>query len=72
MEETVETIEQPIDDSELGYEPVESPWWVVLLEGILAIIVGLFLLYSPAATTAFLIQVLGIFWLADELHHKPS
>lgn len=64
MEETVETIEQPIDDSELGYEPVESPWWVVLLEGILAIIVGLFLLYSPAATTVFLIQVLGIFWLA--------
>ena len=65
MEEPVETIEQPVDvDSELGYEPVESPWWVILLEGILAIIVGLFLLYSPAATTAFLIQVLGIFWLA--------
>jgi uncharacterized membrane protein HdeD (DUF308 family) len=65
MEEPVETIEQPVDaDSELGYEPVESPWWVVLLEGIIAIIVGLFLLYRPAVTTIFLIQILGIFWLA--------
>lgn len=58
-------MEQPVDsDSELGYEPLASPWWVVLLEGIFAIIVGLFLLYSPAITTVFLIQVLGIFWLA--------
>lgn len=65
MEEPVETIEEPVDiDSELEAEPMESPWWVVLLEGILAILVGLFLLYSPAATTVFLIQVLGIFWLA--------
>ncbi|KKG90435.1 HdeD family acid-resistance protein [Methanosarcina mazei] len=58
-------MEQPVDvDSELGYEPLDSPWWVVLLEGIFAIIVGLFLLYSPAITTVILIQVLGIFWLA--------
>ena len=58
-------MEQPVDvDSELGYEPLYSPWWVVLLEGIFAIIVGLFLLYSPAITTVILIQVLGIFWLA--------
>lgn len=58
-------MEQPVDaDSELRYEPLYSPWWVVLLEGIFAIIVGLFLLYSPAITTVILIQVLGIFWLA--------
>jgi uncharacterized membrane protein HdeD (DUF308 family) len=61
----VDYTEQPADaDSEIGYEPLEAPWWVVLLEGVIAILVGLFLLYSPAVTTIFLIQILGIFWLA--------
>jgi uncharacterized membrane protein HdeD (DUF308 family) len=64
-EQPAEVIEQPADaDSEIGYEPLEAPWWVVLLEGVIAILVGLFLLYSPAVTTIFLIQILGIFWLA--------
>lgn len=65
MEQPVDVAEQPIDtEEELDYGEMEAPWWVVLLEGIFAIIVGLFLLYSPASTTFFLIQVLGIFWLA--------
>ena len=65
MEQPVEVIEQPVDaESEVGYEILEAPWWVVLLEGVIAIIIGLFLLYRPAVTTIFLLQVLGIFWLA--------
>lgn len=65
MEQPVEVMEQPIDtDNEMGYEILQAPWWVVLLEGIIAIIVGLFLLYRPAVTTILLIQILGIFWLA--------
>jgi uncharacterized membrane protein HdeD (DUF308 family) len=39
-----------------------SPWWLVLLEGIVAIVVGLLLLSSPAITTAVMVQVLGIYW----------
>lgn len=39
------------------------PWWVVLLEGIAAIIIGLLLLASPARTTVVLVQLLGIYWL---------
>jgi len=39
------------------------PWWLVLLEGIAAAIIGLFLLTAPGATLFVLIQVLGIFWL---------
>ena len=38
------------------------PWWVVLLEGIAAIIVGALLLANPAMTTLILVQVLGIWW----------
>lgn len=40
-----------------------APWWSVLLEGIIAIIIGIFLVYEPIATTILLIQLLAIFWL---------
>jgi len=39
------------------------PWWLVLLEGIAAAIIGLFLLTAPGATLFVLIQVVAIFWL---------
>ena len=55
-------MEQPVDvaetsfgpDDEMGYAPLELPRWIVLLEGIIAILIGF-----------FLIQILGIFWLAE-------
>ncbi len=66
MEQPVDVLEQSIDsDNEIGYETLQVPWWVVLLEGIIAILVGLFLIYRPAITTIILIQFLGIFWLAE-------
>jgi uncharacterized membrane protein HdeD (DUF308 family) len=66
MEQPVDVIEPSIDyDNKMGYEILQVPWWVIVLEGIIAILVGLFLLYSPAATTIFLVQILGIFWLAE-------
>ena len=40
-----------------------TSWWLVLIEGIVALIVGVLLLTSPLRTTMFLIQVLGWFWL---------
>ena len=46
-------------------EETGFPWWLVLLEGIAAAIVGLFLLTAPGATLFVLIQVLGIFWLVS-------
>ncbi len=39
------------------------PWWLVLIEGIAAIILGVLLFMRPAATTIILIQFLGIYWL---------
>ena len=39
------------------------PWWVVLIEGIAAIIIGILLLVNPRITTAVLIQFLGFYWL---------
>jgi uncharacterized membrane protein HdeD (DUF308 family) len=69
----MEYMEQPTDDaveqpivakSDMGFEVIDTPWWVVFLEGVIAIIAGLFLLYEPVTTTILLIQILGIFWLA--------
>lgn len=39
------------------------PWWLVLLEGIAAVIIGILLLVSPAQTIPILVQVLGFYWL---------
>ena len=57
-------MKQPIGtESEIKYEVSKAPWWSVLLEGIIAIIIGLFLLYEPVTTTILLIQIWVIFWL---------
>ena len=39
------------------------PWWLVLLNGIAAIIIGALLLTSPGATVVVLVQLLAIYWL---------
>lgn len=39
------------------------PWWLVLIEGILLIIIGIFLLVNPYQTFASIIWVLGLYWL---------
>jgi uncharacterized membrane protein HdeD (DUF308 family) len=38
------------------------PWWLVLIEGVAAVIIGLMLLAKPGMTTAILVQILGIYW----------
>jgi uncharacterized membrane protein HdeD (DUF308 family) len=38
-------------------------WWVVLLEGIFSLLIGLFLLTAPGATVIVLTRVIGWFWL---------
>ncbi|MFN2182682.1 MAG: HdeD family acid-resistance protein [Chloroflexota bacterium] len=39
------------------------PWWMVLLEGIAVLIMGLMLLSAPAQTTIITVQILGFYWL---------
>jgi uncharacterized membrane protein HdeD (DUF308 family) len=40
-----------------------APWWLILIEGIALIILGLLFMTNTAATTIIFIQVLGIYWL---------
>ena len=65
-------MEQPVDtDSRIELKVPQEPkvpqelWWSVLLEGIIAAFIGIFLLYEPIATTILLVQILAIFWLVE-------
>lgn len=44
-------------------EDTRIPWWLVLIQGISAIFLGILLLFRPTATTLLLVQFLGIYWL---------
>jgi uncharacterized membrane protein HdeD (DUF308 family) len=37
------------------------PWWLILVEGILAALFGLFLLAAPGASLFFIVQLLGLY-----------
>lgn len=44
-------------------EGTAVPWWLILLEGFFAALFGFLLLIAPGATLAFLVQVLGFYFL---------
>ena len=44
-------------------EVLPIPWWLVLLEGIAAVIIGILLLTSPGIPLFALVQITGFFWL---------
>lgn len=47
----------------------QRPWWLVLITGVLAVIIGGILLWSPAKTKVdtyvVLVAILGIYWLVE-------
>jgi uncharacterized membrane protein HdeD (DUF308 family) len=50
---------------EVAEKEAASLWWLVLLRGIAALILGIFLLSSPGMTTVVLVTFVGAFWLVD-------
>lgn len=43
--------------------PKPAKWWVILIQGILAIVVGALFLVQPVSTTKTAVFVLGAYWL---------
>jgi uncharacterized membrane protein HdeD (DUF308 family) len=41
------------------------PWWLVLIQGIVTLILGLFLLYRPYGTMLVLVTFLGAYWFVS-------
>lgn len=44
-------------------QPVSIPWWLVLIEALAAIVIGLLLLISPGSTMVVLVRLLGFYFL---------
>jgi uncharacterized membrane protein HdeD (DUF308 family) len=42
---------------------LRGPWWLMLITGIAAVVLGIFLIMAPVRTTVALVQILGIYWL---------
>lgn len=48
---------------ETTFETEQSPWWLLLMGGILNVIIGILLLTVPGKTVLALVWVLGLYWL---------
>lgn len=44
-------------------EVVATPWWLILIEGIAALIFGIFFVTAPGGTSVFAVTVLGFYFL---------
>ena len=44
-------------------EPAAFPWWLVLLEGLAALLIGVLLVTNPGITVLTLVVFLGVYWL---------
>jgi uncharacterized membrane protein HdeD (DUF308 family) len=53
------TAAQPVQQ----IHPVQQFWWIALLQGICAIIIGALLVAEPAETFLALLPLIGIYWL---------
>jgi len=53
-------------------EAKAAPWWLVLIEGIALIIIGILLLTNTRQATVFFIQVMGIYWIISGIFQLIS
>lgn len=44
-------------------KPLRMPWWIVLVQGIAAIIIGILLWTNPFRTANFLVWFIALYWL---------
>jgi uncharacterized membrane protein HdeD (DUF308 family) len=44
-------------------KPMQMPWWLPLIQGILAVILALFLFANPIATAKAIVWVIALYWL---------
>jgi uncharacterized membrane protein HdeD (DUF308 family) len=53
-------------ETQSGVEPTGLfRWWLVLIEGVAAVIIGVLLFMAPQATLELVLQLFGLFWLVD-------
>jgi uncharacterized membrane protein HdeD (DUF308 family) len=58
-----ESIDEAMSRDLAAPEPQRFPWWLVLLQGIAALVIGVLLISNPGVTLLTLTVFLGVFWL---------
>ena len=46
-------------------KPLHMPWWIPLIQGVAAVIIGILLWTNPAQTAATLVLFLAIYWIVS-------
>ena len=49
--------------SAVAEKPATIPWWIVLIQGIAAVIIGVLLLTNPLQTAAIIVWSVGLYWV---------
>jgi uncharacterized membrane protein HdeD (DUF308 family) len=52
-----------MSEDAMSFETKQAPWWLNLMGGICAVIIGLLLLSTPVKTAYGLVIALGIYWI---------
>ncbi len=55
--------QQRVGNAGTGAGLARFPWWLILFEGVVTLLIGLLVLTYPAATVIALVQMLGLYWL---------
>jgi uncharacterized membrane protein HdeD (DUF308 family) len=63
MARTRDSIEDVYGRDFAAPRPAAFPWWLVLLQGTAALLIGILLLSNPAVTLLTLVVFLGVYWL---------
>jgi uncharacterized membrane protein HdeD (DUF308 family) len=65
---------EEITSNQFGSAPDVNiiPWWLLLVYGILALIIGIMFVTTPGITTVLFLTFLGVFWLVGGLFHLFS
>jgi uncharacterized membrane protein HdeD (DUF308 family) len=60
------------DSQAFAMETKSMPWWLILIEGISAIVIGILLFTSTASTLNVLVIFLGLYWLVKGIFDLVS
>jgi len=50
-------------NSAVADKPATIPWWIVLIQGIAAVLIGILLLTNPIQTASVIVFAIGLYWV---------
>ena len=50
-------------NSAVADKPATIPWWIVLIQGVAAVLIGILLLTNPIQTASVIVFAIGLYWV---------